>query len=811
MRASVTWLRELTGIDATPEEMATRLTALGLEVEGIERFGDLPSSIVVATVVSSRPHPKRPGQSLVVVDDGAGTHEVVCGAPNVPAPGGRVVFARLGTKMPNGLVIEPREIAGEKSHGMLASEAELGIGADSAGILVLAEGEALPDPDAALLLSLTPNRPDCLGHVGLARELCASFGKPFDPNRAFSVAVGVQEAAVQGVALQEPPAPGKTAPSVEIRDADRCGRYGASVVEGVRIGPSPLAVRFRLHVLGVRALSNVVDATNLALFGWGYPTHAFDLDRLAEHRIVVRLAKSGETMATLDGVERRLTDDDLLICDAEKPVAIAGVMGGATSEIHAGTTRVLLECAYFDPRSVRRTSRRVGLHTDASHRFERGVDAGAVPSVLADVSARIAATTAGAHVVGAVDVCPRPPRRARIELRAERATKLIGVLIEPHEATKHLTALGCEVSGVADQLTVDAPTWRPDLLRETDLIEELARLHGIERIPFTPPPVIPSAEGTSPEVRFVRELRETAASVGLNEAINYAFLSPKELADAKVPTDAVVLANPLSEERSVLRTSLLPGLLGDLGRAQRHGENEVALFEVANVFAPDPTSETGVRERRMLAVMIAGPRKSWDGPEREIDFWDGKGAIESIVSVLTREGELETKLHDTLPAFLHPRRAAALFVGGERVGELGQVHPDVREAFGIVGRPIYAQLDVATLFARTQKDGRRLLPQASSLPRFPAVTRDLAVIVREDVPARQVATWICGVSPLIDAKSVRVFDEYRGEPVPKAHRSLAFRIVYRDPEATLTDKVVDELHATVVKRVSEQLGAELRK
>ncbi|MFW6087654.1 MAG: phenylalanine--tRNA ligase subunit beta, partial [Myxococcota bacterium] len=408
MRASYNWLRELTGVDASPDEVAERLTGAGVAVDAVERHGEGLDRVVVAEVRGRRPHPNRDKLSLVTVFDGEGEHEVVCGAPNVPEAGGRVLFARLGAKLPAGPTIEERKIGGVISRGMICSEAELHIGADTEGIHVVPEGEAgtpgqpiadaLGLRDAVLELDLTPNRPDCLGHVGLAREVALLFGGALDLPEGPALEL-LPEAVRPGGAGEV---------RVDIEDPDRCPRYGAALVTGVRVAPSPFAVRYRLHLLGVRALSNLVDATNLILLEWGHPIHGFDLARVRGRRIVVRAARAGERMATLDGVERTFVEDDLLICDGEGPVAVAGVMGGQSSEIGGGTTDVLIECAYFEPRSVRRTARRLGMHTDASHRFERGVDPNGVPRVLARSAGLLARMGGGTAFGAAVDAHPKP-------------------------------------------------------------------------------------------------------------------------------------------------------------------------------------------------------------------------------------------------------------------------------------------------------------------------------------------------------------------------------------------------------------------
>lgn len=827
MRASHRWLMELSGFDAVPADVATRLTAAGIEVEAMRAVGVGLDGIVIAEVRASRPHPRRERLQLVRVDDGTGESEVVCGAPNVPTPGARVVLARVGATLPGGLAIAERDIAGVTSRGMLVGEVELGVGSDASGILVVTDDttaapgtpavEALGLRDTVYELSLTPNRPDALGHVGLARELCVLFDRPFawpapPPAKCAPAAAGLfaQTDAVfalpLGTAASASPA---FAPvRVDVADATRCPRYGAALVADVRIAPSPFALRYRLHLLGLRAISNVVDATNLILLGFGHPIHAFDYDRLRGSRIEVRRARAGERMRTLDAQERALGEDDLLICDGVGPVALAGVMGGEGSEIDDATRRVLIECAYFEPRGVRRTSKRTGLHTDSSHRFERGVDATAVRDVLAHATSLITRLGGGVAVADALDVVAAPIAVRALTLRPARVDALLGVHIEPRVVEHLLAGLGCVLAGSPEGWSVRVPGHRPDLAREVDLIEELARLRGYDAIPTELPAMRPSQEGTPDALGFVRRVREAAAAAGLDEAINYAFTTPAALAAARVPTVAVRVANPLSEERSHLRTALLPGLAESLRRAQHQRLDRFAQFEVARVFEPR-RGEALPHERYLLALLLCGPRRLWYSEAEPLDFYDAKAAVEGIARALGARSVAtvqDISLDATAP-YLHPRRRARLDADTRAVGHLGELHPEVVAALGLEGRPVFATLDVETLrLAISSAGGAR----AAALPRFPAVTRDLAVVVPEAREAGEVARALSDAGgPLVEW--VRLFDIYRGVPVPDGHKSLAFRVVYRDAEATLTDETVDGVHAALVRAASEKFGAELRR
>jgi phenylalanyl-tRNA synthetase beta chain len=826
MLVSYRWLQELCPVDAEVAEVARRISLAGLEVEAMHDKGVGLDGVVIAEVRAKHPHPKHDKLTLVRLFDGENELDVVCGAPNVPPAGGRVLFARPGSVLPNGMEIAPRQVGGVESHGMICSEAELDIGTDADGIFVLdTEQEALPGSpvadaldlrDVILDIGLTPNRPDCLGHVGIAREVGVLFGQTYAPRRAAGPrrtfgASGSFDAGQPTTELDplwegdaEPvETPALPTVSVEIEDAERCPRYGAALVSGVTVGPSPFWLRYRLHNLGLRALSNVVDATNLILLEWGHPIHGFDLHRLRGSKVVVRLADQGETMATLDGVERTFTDDDLLICDGEGPVAIAGVMGGLDTEIRDETRHVLIECAYFDPRSIRRTSRRLGLHTDSSHRFERGVDPEAVPEVLASAASLIAELGGGAAATTAIDRVAKPYESRLVRLRPARASQLLGTPVDEEECLGILESLGCRVVGRDDSgVDAEVPSWRPDLGREVDLIEEVARVRGYDQIPTAVPRVHPSETGTPGLLKTMDALRDAAVSAGLYEAINYGFVSIDDLRKARVSTDAVPLANPISEERAVMRTSLLPGLSTAAARAQRHGAQAACLFEIARTFRP--TDAALPIEETTLAIVLAGNRSGWIGGEEPFDLYDGKGVVEALLDGVF--GRTPTLARGEVPAFMHPKRSALVTLEARRVGFVGEIHPDVGDDLELVGRMIYAELDVAALHALIEELGPT---QASGLPKFPAVTRDIAMLVRDEFSAGEIAAALEAASKGL-AESVTLFDLYRGDQIPSGHRSLAFRVTYRDPAATLTDKRVDKVHSGLAKIARDRFEATLR-
>jgi phenylalanyl-tRNA synthetase beta chain len=822
MLASTRWLRELCPLQASADEIARRLTAAGLEVEGRKRYGELPG-VVIAEVRAKSPHPTKDKLTVVTLFDGERELSVVCGASNVPEAPGRVLLARTSARLPSGLEIAERKLGGVLSQGMICSEQELDIGSESDGIFVLGDdisaepgtpvSEALALEDEVLEIGLTPNRPDCLGHVGLARELSALFGVGLSlPRAEGGVRWARPPAHVDGmrpVALfSRATGEGReiTAVPVSVADAARCPRYAACVVSDVHVGPSPFWLRYRLHVLGLRAINNVVDITNWVLLEYGYPTHAFDLRRLRGGRIEVRTGRPGERVVTLDGMEHAVGEDDLLICDGAGPVAVAGVMGGEHSGVSADTQQVLVECAYFEPRGIRRTSRRLGLHTDSSHRFERGVDPRAVPGVMARVSSLLSTLAGGVASSHGFQVYPRPIAERQLVLRLSRVRALLGVSPTRSTIETVLSALGCAIqTGDEGTLQVRVPTWRPDLAREEDLIEEIARVWGYDNIPTQVPKVLAQA-GTQPMTRLVRRVKERAAALGLTEVVNHAFISESQLRRAGVDADVVRLLNPLSEERAVMRPTLLVGLCGNLQRAQRHQVAEVQLFELARTFAPSdrPLPE----ERYTLAMLMAGRRTEWFGEGPEYDFHDGKGMLQSILHPLVRSS-VETVVDDDLVRqhpYFHPRRAARARLGGEAVGVLGQLHPDIADVLELAGPVIYAEVDMHSVLDASD---RQPTPTRKPLSKFPASNRDLALTVPETVQAGQMAAALQEAGgPLVE--DVQLFDLYRGQHLDPDKKSLAFRIRYRDPEGTLTDERVDAAHAKLVAQAQKLFGAEVR-
>jgi len=807
MKASIQWLRALVPqLTATSKEIAARFTAAGLEVEAMHEYGEGAEACIVVAVVSTRPHPSKAGLNLVTVDRGAaGTLEIVCGAPNVPPPGGLVVLAPLGAYLPaKKMKIESRAIAGVTSEGMLCSEAELGLTEDSDGILVLPAklakaGDRFVDAvpaarDTILEIGLTPNRPDGLGHRGLAREIATLLALPFAPPAPSAPSAVATGTTIDALA------------TVKVEDGERCPHYGAAAVVDVTIGPSPLWIRYRLASLGVRSISNVVDITNLVMLEYGHPMHAFDLDRVKGGTIVVRHARDGEGMTTLDGVARTLAADDLVVADGGSPVGLAGVMGAANSEIEATTKRVLFECAYFEPRGVRRAARRHGIHTESSHRFERGVDPGDVADVLARATVLAIELAGGRAVPGAIHAVAGPLVQSVVPLREERLRRILGVDIPWTVATAILGRLGCtnpqKIEGGA---RFEIPTHRPDLAREIDLIEEIGRVHGFDAIPGVLPRIRPTREGATREGLYARA-RASAVSIGLAEAVTYAFVDAAVLAKLGAPAPSVRLKNPLNENQEVMRTSLLPGLLRTVDLASRRGERDARLFTLGARFLAPLAGSRLPEERASFAAVMTGERAAWLEKPEGVDVWDAKGIAESLVQRFANRACVVRAVTSDRPAHLHPRAAAELLVEGKRVGQLGLLHPDTRDALG---------LDVAGDPAGVEDahDALESIGRAPStyraIPRLPASARDIALVVSERIAAGEVEAAVRLAAGDL-AEEVRLFDRFTGGTIPADHASLAFRVVYRSADRTLTDAEVDAQHAKVVSEVTSRFGATLR-
>jgi len=803
MLLSLSWLREFTPYEGTAEALGDRLTMLGLELEDISRPYDGISSIVVGHVVSCDNHPESDHLHVCKVDAGQGELlDIVCGAPNVAA-GQKVPVALVGTKMPDGMVIKKAKLRGAPSFGMICSERELGLTEDHSGIMVLPQNFVVGKPlvnqlelDREVLdISITPNRADCLSVLGLARETALACNLP----------LGIPDLPLQ----LDASGPEVLVP-IDIEDPEHCWLYSGRVITGVKIGPSPMRLRHRLHAHGVRPISNIVDVTNYILFECGQPLHSFDMDKLEGGRIVVRRAHDGDKFTTLDGQERVLTAADLCIRDGARAVALAGVMGGLDSEITDASTNVFLESAVFKPATIRKTSRRLGLSSESSYRFERGIDQQRTVWALDRACAMMAAVSGGRVQRGLSISEPCPFKAANIEFRPARADSLLGVHLANDFDEKVLTGMGCNVDKGENSPVwrVSQPSWRPDLTREADLIEEVGRVHGLDTIA----PVLPAIarnldRAGEPESRFGfwSRLKHWGAGLGLNEAVNYSFVGHKDMDHLSLPREGrISIMNPLSAEQDALRTALAPGLLYDLRNNLAQGAQGLRLFELANIFEADAASETTARETGMLGVLLYGARydTAWPQDEGDMDYADLKGVVENLLHYLHLDApacELAAEHPFLLPG-------VNILVNGRVVGFMGRVKPAMADEYHARKDVWLAELNLETL--REMHDAARV--RFEPLPVYPPVRRDITVTAGPGLKVADVTAHVRGLklALLEDVALVDCFEpkvEQGEEPV----RNLTFRLTFRHAERTLKDTEVDKEREKVAQSLVSALGVSI--
>lgn len=812
MRVPLGWLKDFVDITLPVEELCERLDMTGTKVEAVHTAGMPLEGVVVGRVLDKAPHPYADRLWYCTVDIASDEPlKIVCGADNFEA-GDKVPVACVGAVLPGGVKIKRAKIRGLESEGMMCSAAELSLGDDASGLLVLPPDAPVGVPfaeyqgltDTVLELEVTPNRPDCLSIVGVAREVAAVTGQTYK---------------VPAAAPREQGAPVADLVDVEIVDPSLCPRYTARVIRGVKIGPSPAWLAKRIAAAGARPVNNVVDATNYVMFELGQPLHAFDLGALSRRggkaAIAVRTARKGETITTLDGQDRVLTSDSLVIADADGAIALAGVMGGQRTEVSEQTTDVLLESACFDPACISRTSRRLGLISESSLRYERGVDPeGAVRA--SDRAAALIAEIAGGEVApGVIDLYPgRRPLR-RLQLRTSRVNAILGTQLSTDEIAAILEPLGLDVERRDGVLEAVVPSYRPDLEREIDLIEEVARLHGLEKIPSTLPAGAGRVGARTASQRFEDKLGAAFRAAGLDEHIGYSFGDPKDLLRLGWelgPDELLVeLINPMSEDQSVMRWTLVPSLLQAVSHNQRRGIPNVHLYEMGAVFM---TSEGRKQpnERLMIGGVLAGSWNppGWNDPASELGFFDGKGVLESVFDVLGVEG---WSVQAAERPWLQSGRSAEVLIDGEAIGWLGEVAPGTLESFEATGPVTLFELAVGGLFKAASKAIRAF----REIPRHPAVVFDLALVVPDDVTADRVMGAIAAAGGRL-LESVRLFDVYRDAPsaaeqerrLPPGTKSLAFSLTYRAPDRTLSYDDVRPVHERLVRKVCAAIGAKVR-
>jgi phenylalanyl-tRNA synthetase beta chain len=869
MKVTLNWLKQYVDFDWSPAELAERLTLLGLEVEGVEQVGGGFEGIVVAQVITRDKHPDADKLSVCRVNDGLGERQIVCGAHNFKA-GDKVPLILPGATLPpktpgeKPFTIKVGKIRGVESHGMMCSHEELVINPESIGLkqedglLILPESARVGQPFAEYLgrnssdvvydLEITPNRPDWNSVLGIAREIAALTGNPLK-----LPAVGTTStSSPNGDAVERVPASDLV--SVRLEAPDLCPRYTARVIKGVKVGPSPDWLRSMMEKVGLRSINNVVDVTNYVMMETGQPLHAFDYHLIAKPRaagvspadqtskeqnddrrdacpaIVVRRAQPGEAFVTLDGQKHTLSDEHLLIADTEKAIALAGVMGGRNTEINDQTVDVLLESAWFNPTNIRRTSKALGLRTDSSYRFERGADIGVCDWASQRAAQLILATAGGTLAEGVVDAYPQPAQPRHIPLRHRKVNELLGIALAPGEIEYLLGQLGLKkarsalrphpVDGEAtvEPATFEIPTFRVDLKREVDLIEEVARLHGVDRIPATAPR---GAHGTN-EFDAVydqqAEARRILTGLGLHEAQGQTLVGSAECGMRSA--ECVRLANPLSSEMDVLRPSLLPGLLNILRHNLSRKNSDVAMFEIGRVFhqraagvpPADHTSTTptpisaGVCEGWRVALALTGQRALpfWSGADRDAKFdaSDLKGVLDEFLEQFGVKGVLYSQQTEPAAWFVDATR---ITLGGKSpLGEAGLLQPALARQYDLRDPVLLAELDLDALLAR-RNPARSFKP----LPQFPSSRRDIAMLLPEKVTHDEVLRAVRQAKPA-DLESIELFDVFRGKGIPEGRKSCAYAFTYRAADRTLTDKEVNVSHDKVLAACKEQLGATVR-
>ena len=802
MKASFSWLKEYVSIEMSASDLAEGLTMVGLEVEALTDRYDYLNSVLVGQIVEVCPHPNADKLKLCQVRIGDRTASVVCGAPNAKE-GMLSALALPGTLLPDGTVIQAGTIRGQASAGMLCSEGELGIGLDRSGIVELPSenrvgrtlSEALGLSDPVLEIDLTPNRPDCLSIIGIAREI----------------------AAIQKTRLKYPESnlPAATDDinrytSVSIEDPDHCPRYAARLLTDITVAPSPFWLQDRLNSVGSRPINNIVDITNYVMMETGQPLHAFDFDLLAENRIVVRTAKDGDRFTTLDDKDRLLTAHMLMICDGEKPVAIGGVMGGQNSEIVPTTRRVLIESAYFNPAGIRRTSKKLGLGTDASHRFERGVDPEGTLVALNRSAQLIADVGGGRLIKGIVDEHPVKTAPKTIHLNTEHTNRFLGTDLSQDAMADLLTAIAFDIKKTDDHTLVAVPpSFRVDIDRPVDLMEEIARLSGYNTIPTTFPAISAGTNLPSRELDLRDRIRHLMSGFGFTEVITYSFMNRVSCDKLRLPPDdprrrLVEILNPLTEDQTVMRTSVIPGLLEVMHRNNAQQVRNLKLFEVGKVFI-NTDREALPEETEMLVGLWtgAGLPDSWHADVLDCDFYDIKGVVEGLFSGLKLSGCRYTRRFSDACPYLRPGYAADIALEDTAVGSIGEIRPEVLSGFELKQAAFVFELDMNRL-SPMMPDTYKVKP----ISKFPAISRDVTMIVDQQIESGTILDRVHRFGEEL-VENLHLFSVFDGHPISAGKKSVSFRITYRSGKETLQDETINRLHKDISDRLIKAFNAAL--
>jgi phenylalanyl-tRNA synthetase beta chain len=791
MKIPLSWLKEYISLNLNPDQIAKKLTLAGLEVDAIENLSPGFEGVVIGKVLETTKHPDADKLCIAMVSDGEQTYQVVCGAPNCRA-GLKTAFAKIGASISEGdgksFKIKKTKIRGIESSGMLCSASELKIGKEEDGIIEfeshLQEGTDLVKmyADPVFEISLTPNLSHCSSVIGVARELSAAIQNPL--HLPESIVVENEKSTIHSLV------------KVEVLDPEKCPRYACRLIKNVKIGPSPAWLQNRLNASGIRPINNLVDVTNFVMLEMGHPMHAFDFDKLAGAQIVVRAAKKDELFKTLDDKERLLNAEDLLICDQTKPVAIAGVMGGQNSEVSETTQNVLLEAAYFLPTAIRKTSKRVGLSTEASKRFERGTDPNSLLQVLNRASVLIQQIAGGEIVSGMIDVKEKSFQPKEIPCRLSRIEKVLGIRIGLNEVQEIFQRLGMgSKSQDQETILVTVPTFRVDIHAEIDLIEEVVRIYGIENIPKVSPkyhsPKLPS----TPIYLFEEEIRARLISEGLQEFLTCDLIGPKSLEITQgslMKEEAIVkVLNPTSIEQSILRTSLLPGLLQLVKYNYDHQNHDISGFEIGRIHFKEKEQ---FKEQLVAGIILSGKNRPhhWGKTSRELDFFDLKGIVENLLSEIG-VGNVSFKT-SALHTF-HNGRQASIFVGSLEVGSLGEVHPSIQRALDLPQRVYFAEINLHELFPLRKQETKM-----QEIPIYPASERDWTVTLNDKISIAQVFDAVYKLQSNL-LESISLLDVYRSEKLGEGVSNMTFHFVYRDKQKTIEQEAVDTEHTRLTNEI----------
>ena len=793
MLISLDWLKQYVDIKEDLKELDNALTMIGQEVEAIDIQGKDLDNVVIGHIVEYNRHPNSDKLTLVKVDVGNDEIlQIVCGAPNHKL-GDKVVVAKIGAVLPGDFKIKKSKIRDVESFGMLCSQVELGIGEDGDGIIILPEDAPIGEEyrkylgldDVVFELEITPNRPDCLSHIGIAREIAAYYGRKVKyPSVTYTEAIDATT----------------TVAKVTIEDKERCKRYMGRVIRNITVGESPEWLKKRIRAMGLKPINNIVDITNFVMFEYNQPMHAFDLDKVANGSITVRAAREGEKIVTLDGVEREL-NGELVIADDEKVTAIAGIIGGIGTEITSETKNVFLEVAYFTPENIRKTGRKLGIITDSSYRNERGTDIEGIPDACERAMALIAEIAGGEILDGAIDRYVEKPKKFEIPLSLTKLNKFIGKELSPEIVGKILSNLGLGIKTLSqDTLVITPPTYRGDLTRTADIYEEVIRMYGFENIEAIMPIENIQAGKKAPNIDLIDNTKEILREIGLQEVINYSFI-PKNVLDILNIKDKVIeIKNPLSEDMSILRPTLMWSLLANIRDNINRNQFDLRLCEVSRVFTP--AEELADEDLRICIGLSGRPERSlWNPKPEAYDFYTIKGYVEKLMEYL---GISRYKLERSSNSNFHPGRSAEIKIGNDTIGVFGEIHPDVQEKMEIKRERVYiAEIDLTkcTKYMKGHNKYERIV-------KYPEVTRDLAIVLSKDVLVGNMVENLKRVSPIIE--KINIFDVYEGDKIEANKKSVALSIVLRNKEKTLDEKEITTAIDKILTTISKEYKGEIR-